>query len=42
MAVLDSNGRLLTLKDTGELEEGDGYSTAKIVAFLGSWTSAPH
>ncbi len=37
LVVLDPNGKQLTTKDTGELEDGEGYSPAKIVAFLTSW-----
>jgi thioredoxin-related protein len=42
LVVLDSDGKRLTTKDSGELEEGDGYSTAKIMAFLGSWALPGH
>ncbi|HEY5078521.1 MAG TPA: thioredoxin family protein [Opitutaceae bacterium] len=37
LVVLDASGKQLTTKDTGELEEGEGHSPAKIVAFLGAW-----
>jgi len=37
LVVLDPDGRQLTTKDSGELEEGDGHSPAKITAFLASW-----
>jgi thiol:disulfide interchange protein len=37
LVVLDSNGKQLTTKDTGELEEGDGHSPKKIAAFLIYW-----
>ncbi len=37
LVVLDSNGKQLTTKDSGELEEGGGHSPAKILAFLSSW-----
>ena len=37
LVVLDSDGRQLTTKDSGELEEGAGHSPAKITAFLASW-----
>ncbi len=37
LVVLDSSGRQLTTKDSGELEEGDRHSPAKITAFLASW-----
>ena len=39
LVVLDSDGRQLTTKDSGELEEGDAHSPAKIMAFLSSWAS---
>jgi thiol:disulfide interchange protein len=35
LVVLDENGRILATKDTGELEEGNHHSPAKILAFLG-------
>ncbi len=37
LVVLDSDGKPLTTKDSGELEEGDGHSPAKIKAFLAAW-----
>ena len=37
LVVLDSDGKLLTTKDSGELEEGEGHSPAKINAFLAAW-----
>ena len=37
LVVLDADGRPLTTKDTGELEEGAGHSPAKITAFLAQW-----
>jgi len=37
LLVLDSNGKLLTTKDSGELEEGAGHSPAKIRSFFASW-----
>jgi thiol:disulfide interchange protein len=37
LAVLDSTGKELTIKDSGELEEGDHHSPAKITAFLARW-----
>lgn len=42
IAVLDSGGRLLSLKDTGELEDGDGYSQNKMLAFLATWVPPAH
>jgi thiol:disulfide interchange protein len=41
LVVLDSAGNPLTTKDSGELEEGDGHSPAKILAFLATWAPAP-
>jgi len=41
LVVLAADGKQLTTKDTGELEEGDGHSPAKIVAFLAAW-APPH
>jgi thiol:disulfide interchange protein len=40
LVVLDSAGKQLTTKDSGELEEGDGHSPAKILAFLAAWAPA--
>lgn len=37
LVVLDSSGKQLTTKDSGELEEGNGHSPAKITAFLAQW-----
>ncbi len=37
LVVLGSDGKPLTTKDSGELEEGDGHSPAKITAFLAAW-----
>ncbi len=42
LVVLDSDGRQLTTKDSGELEEGEGHSPAKIAAFLGGWAPPGH
>jgi thioredoxin-related protein len=36
--VLDADGKLLRSQDTGELEEGKGYSRAKMTAFLQAWS----
>lgn len=38
LVLLDWNGKQLTTKDTGELEDGPGHSPAKILAFLDLWT----
>jgi thiol:disulfide interchange protein len=37
LVVLDSDGKQLCTKDSGELEEGHGHSPAKIAAFLNLW-----
>ena len=37
LVVLDSRGRPLTTKDTGELESGERHDPAKILAFLAAW-----
>jgi thiol:disulfide interchange protein len=42
LVVLESDGKQLTTKDSGELEEGDGHSPAKIVAFLAAWAPPGH
>jgi thiol:disulfide interchange protein len=42
LVVLDSNGKQLTTKDTGELEEGGAHSPAKIMAFLAAWAPPSH
>jgi thiol-disulfide isomerase/thioredoxin len=38
LIVLDAAGRLLTTKDSGELEEGDHHSPEKILSFLSAWS----
>jgi thiol:disulfide interchange protein len=42
LVVLDSDGKPLTTKDSGELEEGEGHSPAKIKAFLAQWAPPGH
>jgi thiol:disulfide interchange protein len=37
LVVLDSEGKPLTTKDSGELEDGAGHSPAKISRFLAVW-----
>jgi thiol:disulfide interchange protein len=37
LVVLDSDGKQLCTKDSGELEEGHGHSPAKILDFLNLW-----
>lgn len=38
IVIVDSNGKRLTTKDTGELEEGDHHSPDKVIAFLNQWS----
>lgn len=38
IVILDSDGKILTTKDSGELEEGDHHSSQKVSAFLKEWT----
>ena len=42
LVVLDSDGRQLCTKDSGELEEGHGHSPRKIADFLSRWAPAGH
>jgi thiol:disulfide interchange protein len=42
LVVLGSDGKQLTTKDSGELEEGEGHSPAKILAFLALWAPGAH
>jgi len=37
LVVLDSTGKHLTTKNSGELEEGDHHSQEKVMAFLKQW-----
>jgi thiol:disulfide interchange protein len=37
LVVLDADGRQLTTKNTAELEEGDHYNEAKVLAWLQEW-----
>jgi len=37
LVVLDSEGKVLTTKDTSELEEGDHHNPQKVLAFLRAW-----
>jgi len=39
IVVLDSEGKHLTTKHSGELEEGDHHSPQKVLAFLQEWAS---
>jgi len=37
LVVLDASGKLLTTKNTSELESGDHHSPEKVLAFLKEW-----
>ncbi|MEZ5415293.1 MAG: thioredoxin family protein [Opitutaceae bacterium] len=37
LVVLDATGKQLTTQETGSLEESDGHSPAKVLAFLREW-----
>ena len=37
IVILDADGKQLTTKDSGELEEGDHHSPQKVMAFLKEW-----
>lgn len=37
LVVLDADGKQLTTKDSGELEDGNHHSPAKVLAFLDKW-----
>jgi len=41
LVVLDANGKQLTTKDTGELEQGDHHDPAKVLAFLKAFKPQP-
>jgi thiol:disulfide interchange protein len=38
LVILDAEGRQLTTKNSGELEEGDHHSPEKVMAFLKKWS----
>jgi thiol:disulfide interchange protein len=38
IVILDADGKQLTTKDSGELEEGDHHSPKKVMAFLKKWS----
>jgi thiol:disulfide interchange protein len=42
LVVLAADGKQLTTKDSGELEDGEGHSPAKILAFLAAWAPPAH
>ena len=37
IVILDAEGKQLTTKDTGQLEEGDHHKPEKVMAFLKEW-----
>jgi thiol:disulfide interchange protein len=41
IVILDSQGKQLTTKNSGELEEGDHHSPEKVLAFLKKWSPSP-
>jgi thiol:disulfide interchange protein len=38
LVVLDTDGKQLTTKDSGELEDGNHHSPVKVLAFLEKWS----
>lgn len=36
--VLDKNGKIIHIQDSGYLEEGEGYNKEKVVRFFKNWT----
>ncbi len=40
LLVLNSSGGVLTMQETGSLEEGDGYAPRQVLAFLEQWVPA--
>jgi thiol:disulfide interchange protein len=42
LVVLDSSGKQLITKDSGDFEEGGSHSPAKITAFLAQWAPGAH
>ena len=36
--VLDKNGKIIHIQDSGYLEEGEGYNKEKVLRFLKNWT----
>lgn len=39
LAVLDAEGKLLTVQDSGELEKGNAHDPAKVLEFLRKWAN---
>jgi thiol:disulfide interchange protein len=42
IVLLDASGKYLVTKDTGDFEEGQAHSPAKIVSFLTAWAPPKH
>lgn len=38
LVVLDGNGKVIHIQDSGYLEEGEGYNKKKVQSFLKNWT----
>ena len=38
LVVLDENGRVVHIQDSGLLEEGEGYNQKKVLGFFKGWT----
>jgi thioredoxin-related protein len=38
--ILDGNGKVLHIQDSGLLEEGQGYSKQKVTGFFRNWTAS--
>ncbi|MFN8241857.1 MAG: thioredoxin family protein [Bacteroidales bacterium] len=38
--IIDGNGKVLHIQDSGLLEEGQGYSAKKVIGFFRNWTPA--
>ncbi len=38
LVVLDADGKVLHIQDSGYLEEGKGYDKEKVMRFFGNWT----
>ena len=36
--VLDKNGKIIHIQDSGYLEEGEGYNKEKVMRFIKNWT----
>jgi thiol:disulfide interchange protein len=38
--IIDGNGKVLHIQDSGLLEEGQGYNQKKVIGFFRNWTAA--